>query len=87
MDRAVINEIMLQHEIMVKNFHYRVSHKYLTAFKMWAWHLNKSSHTYISMVLSILMAKFSENLVAIALTISLSMAFLCHMIKGIGGHE
>ena len=33
------------------------------------------------------MAKISENLVAIALTISLSMAFLCHMIKGIGGHE
>ena len=37
--------------------------------------------------LGILMAKISENLVAIVLTISLSMAFLCHMIKGIGGHE
>ena len=33
------------------------------------------------------MAKISENLVAIALAISLSMAFLCHMLKGIGGHE
>jgi hypothetical protein len=33
------------------------------------------------------MAEIYENLVAIALTIILSMAFLCHMIKGIGGHE
>ena len=34
--------------------------------------------------LSIIIAKISENLVAIALIISLSMAFLC---QGIGGHK
>ena len=49
---------------------------------MWAWHLNKSSHTYISMVLSILMAKFSENLIVIASAYPESL-----MIKGIGGYE
>ena len=33
------------------------------------------------------MAKFSENLVAIALTISVSMAVLSHMIMSIGGRK
>ena len=68
---------------------YRVSHKYLDDF----WKVDVASKLVKSRLqnflcfLSILIAKISENLVAIALIISLFMAFLCHMIKSIEGHK